>query len=61
MKKKEKKVLAFPAPREEAGASSVIVQIGRERFAIHFEFEDLPPAVPPIPLKRAANKEAPGS
>jgi hypothetical protein len=34
MKKKGKKVLAFPAPREKAGASPIIVQIGRERFAI---------------------------
>jgi len=60
MKKKGRKVLAFPAPREEAGPSPVIVQVGRERFAIHFEIEDLPPAVPPIPLKRASHKETPG-
>jgi hypothetical protein len=52
MKKNEKKVLPFPSPLPDPGRTTIIVQIGRERFAIHFEFEDLPPAPlsPPPPL-----------
>ena len=50
MKKNQKKILPFPPPPPEP--NTIIAQIGRERFAIHFEFEDLPPAplTPPPPL-----------
>jgi len=46
MKNHNKKVLPFPAPPEESAGSTIIVQIGSERFAIHYEIEDLPPASP---------------
>ena len=46
MKKNDKKVLPFPPPPPGSTDQTVICQIGRERFAIHFEFEDLPPAAP---------------
>jgi hypothetical protein len=49
MNKSKKKILLFPKPPEEPGASPIVVQIGSERFAIHYEIEDLPP-VPPMPL-----------
>jgi hypothetical protein len=52
--KNSKKVLPFPTPPEEPAASPIVVQIGRERFAIHWEIEDLPPAAPLLPWKRAA-------
>jgi hypothetical protein len=37
------KILPFPKSPEEPGASTIVVQIGDERFAIHWEIEDLPP------------------
>ena len=40
------KVLPFPKPREEPEGSTIIVRIGTDRFAIHYEIEDLPPAAP---------------
>ena len=52
MKKNEKRVLAFPAPPPEptvTTVTTVTVQIGSERFAIHFEMEELPPALPTPP------------
>jgi len=49
MKNHNKKVLPFPAPPEEPAASTIIVQIGSERFAIHYEIEDLPPVAPLLP------------
>jgi hypothetical protein len=52
MKKNEKKVLPFPPPPTEPSDQTIICQIGTNRFAIHFAFEDLPPAppTPPPPL-----------
>ena len=52
MKKNEKKVLPFPPPPRETSDQTIICQIGNDRFAIHFTFEDLPPALPtpPSPL-----------
>ena len=40
------KVLSFPKPRGEPEGSTIIVQIGTDRFAIHWQIEDLPRAVP---------------
>jgi hypothetical protein len=41
----------FPQPPPEPADQTIICHIGSERFAIHFEFEDLPPAAPtPPPL-----------
>jgi hypothetical protein len=63
MKKNGKKVLAFPAPPPEPAVTTVTVQIGSERFAIHFEIEDLPPAAPTPPklvlLRKPAKKRQP--
>lgn len=55
MTKTKNKILPFPPPKEPVG-QSIICQIGRERFAIHFEVEDLPPPVPVIPLKPRPRK-----
>jgi len=49
MKNRQKKVLQFPTPHQEPGASTIVIQIGGERFAIHWEIEDLPPAAPLLP------------
>jgi hypothetical protein len=59
MNKTEKKVLLFPTPPKEPAASTIICQIGNERFAIHFEIEDLPPAAPLLRLKPPARKGKP--
>jgi hypothetical protein len=50
MKNLEKKVLPFPTPPDEPGISTITVQIGSERFAIHWEVEELPPLPPLLPL-----------
>ena len=52
MKNRQKKVLPFPKPLEEPAASTIVVQIGKDRFAIHWEMEKLPPAAPIVGLKR---------
>jgi hypothetical protein len=56
MKNRKKKVLPFPTPPEESAASMIVVQIGKERFAIHWEIEELPPAAPLVLWKRAAKE-----
>jgi hypothetical protein len=57
MKNSQKKVLPFPKPPEELEASKIVVQIGNERFAIHYEMEELPP-VPPLLLWKRPGKKA---
>jgi hypothetical protein len=37
----------------------MICQIGNERFAIHYEIEDLPPAAPPLERKQGAKTALP--
>ena len=59
MKNSQKKVLSFPKPPEEPGAQTIVCQIGNERFAIHYEIEDLPPAAPLLPWRRGAKKATP--
>ena len=56
MKNNQKKVLPFPKPAEEPVNAPIVVQIGGERFAIHYEIEDLPPAPPLLLWKRAAKR-----
>ena len=56
MKNRQKKVLLFPKSPEEPAASTIVVQIGSDRFAIHWEIEELPPAAPLLPWKRAGKK-----
>jgi hypothetical protein len=50
MKNRKNNLLPFPRPPEEPGTSTIIAQIGSERFAIHMQIEDLPPAAPPVVL-----------
>ncbi len=35
------KVLPFPTPPEEPAPTTIVVQIGTDRFAIHGEIEEL--------------------
>jgi hypothetical protein len=57
MKNRKDNVLPFPKPPEGPGGSMIMCQIGRERFAIHMQVEDLPPAPPVVVrLKRRARK-----
>jgi hypothetical protein len=60
MKNGKNNVLRFPKPPEqEPGTSTIIAQIGSERFAIHLQVEDLPPAPPTLLMpKRRAEKSA---
>ena len=53
-KENQKEVLHFPAPREEHAITSMIFQIGKQRFAIHWQIEDLPPAAAPLLLLETA-------
>jgi hypothetical protein len=59
MKNRQKKVLPFPKPPEEPEPSKIVVQIGNERFAIHYEVEDLPPVPPLLLWKRPGKKVTP--
>jgi hypothetical protein len=59
MKNSQKKVLSFPKPPEEPGAQTIIWQIGNERFAIHYEIEDLPPMAPLLEWKRRGKTALP--
>jgi hypothetical protein len=60
MNNSRKKILQFPKPPEEPAASTIVCQIGSERFAIHYQIEDLPPARPLllVLLKHSAKKRA---
>jgi hypothetical protein len=40
MKNRTNNVLPFPKPPEERGTSTIICQIGSERFAIHMQVEN---------------------
>ena len=58
MKNRKNNVLPFPKPpEEEFELSTIIVQAGSQRFAIHIQTEDLPPVEPPLLMpKRKRNK-----
>jgi hypothetical protein len=58
MTNRKNNVLPFPKPPEEPGTSTIICQIGSERFAIHMQVEDLPPAPPPLVMVRRSSKKA---
>ena len=58
-KENEKNVLPFPVPPEKPAVSPMIFQIGRERFAIHWEIEDLPPVKPVLRWKAPSRKVKP--
>jgi hypothetical protein len=55
MKKTKNKTLPFPPPKELT-PQTIICQIGRERFAIHIEVEDLPPVKEPLLLVKAPRR-----
>jgi hypothetical protein len=59
MKNRTNNVLPFPKAPEEAGTPTIIAQIGSERFAIHMQVEDLPPAPPPVVMLKRRAKKAP--
>jgi hypothetical protein len=59
MKNRENHVLPFPKPPAEPGGLRIICQIGSERFAIHMQVEDLPPAPPPVVMLKRRAKKAP--
>jgi hypothetical protein len=59
MKNRNNNVFPFPRPLEEPGTSTIIAQIGSERFAIHMQIEDLPPAAPPVVMLKRRAKKAP--
>ena len=52
MKTRKQKVLPFPTPPQER-AASIICQVGSQRYAIHYQIEDLPPARPLSLLEEA--------
>jgi hypothetical protein len=58
MNNRKNNLLRFPErPEDESGISTIIVQAGSQRFAIHFQTEDLPPVEPPLLMpKRKINK-----
>ena len=59
MKNRQNDVLPFPKPPEEPGTSTIICQIGGERFAIHTRVEDLPPSPPPLVMGKRRAKRSP--
>jgi hypothetical protein len=59
MKNRENNVFPFPEPTERSGISTIIAQIGSERFAIHIQTEDLPPAEPPLVMRKRTTNKAP--
>ena len=60
MKNRKNNVLAFPEPVEpESGISTIIAQIGSQRFAIYIQTEDLPPAEPPLLMPKRKTNKAP--
>ena len=58
MKNRKNNVLPFPKPPEEPGFSTITCQIGSERFAIHMQVEDLPPAPLPLLMPKRRTKKA---
>jgi hypothetical protein len=59
VKNRKNNVLPFPKAAERSGISTIIAQIGSERFAIHMQIEDLPPAAPPVVMRKRRVRKAP--
>jgi hypothetical protein len=59
MKNRQNNVLPFRTPPEDPETSTIIAQIGNERFAIHMQVEDLPPVQPPLVMLKRRAKRAP--
>lgn len=62
MRKNKKNVLEFPKPPApfEPQPGVIVCQIGNERFAIHYQIEDLPPANQRILLQPRKEPEPAG-
>jgi hypothetical protein len=60
MKSRKNNVLPFPKPPEEPETSTIIAQIGSERFAIHMQIEDLPPAARLVVMLKGRAQKADG-
>ena len=56
MKTAQNKLLHFPKQPEESTTSPIVFQIGKERFAIHYQVENLPPVAPLLQWKRPGKK-----
>ena len=56
MNQSKKNVLPFPGRPEEPAPSTIICQVGNERFALHWEIEELPPVPPLLGMKRVVPK-----
>ena len=49
MTNRKNNLLPFPKPpEEEHGTSTIIAQIGSERFTVHIQVEDFPPVSPAL-------------
>jgi hypothetical protein len=59
MKNSPKRVLPFPKPTQEPEAATITVQIGADRFAIHWEIKELPPRAQVLPWKQGSKKAPP--
>jgi hypothetical protein len=54
VKNRQKKVLLFPKPPEQPQDQTMTIQVGNQRFAIHYEIENLPPApLPELVVRRS--------
>jgi hypothetical protein len=52
----KKNVLPFPGRPEDPAPSTIICQVGNERFAIHWEVEELPPVSPLLGVNKVTPK-----
>jgi hypothetical protein len=60
MKNRKNNVLPFLKPPEVPdGTSTIICQAGSQRFAVHLQFEHLPPLPPPEVKRKRRAKKAP--
>jgi hypothetical protein len=59
MKIRKNNVLPFPELAGQPGMSTIVAQIGSQRFAIHIQTEDLPPAEPPLVMPQRKATKAP--
>jgi hypothetical protein len=52
----KKNVLPFPGRPEEPAPSTIFCQVGNDRFAIHWEVEELPPVSPLLGVNKVTPK-----
>ena len=56
MNQSKKNLLPFPDRPKEPAPSTIICQVGNERFAIHWEVEELPPVSPLLGVNKVTPK-----